>query len=94
MPAAHNIIAAAGLGAGWRRRRGRPGRRSVVILGTPAEEGGGGKVRLIDAGAFEGVDAALMVHPAGGDLRSMNVIAIHRLKVTYQGEAAHAAAFP
>ncbi len=40
----------------------------VVILGTPAEEGGGGKVRLIDAGAFDGVDAALMVHPAGGDL--------------------------
>ena len=91
----HNIIAAAGLGAGLAAAAlaEQAGGR-VVILGTPAEEGGGGKVRLIDAGAFDGVDAALMVHPAGGDLRSMNVIAIHRLKVTYHGQAAHAAAFP
>ena len=75
----HNIIAAAGLGAGLAAAAlaDEAGGR-VVILGTPAEEGGGGKVRLIDAGAFEGVDAALMVHPAGGDLRSMNVIAIHQ----------------
>jgi amidohydrolase len=91
----HNIIAAAGLGAGLAAAAmaDQAGGR-IVILGTPAEEGGGGKVRLIDAGAFDGVDAALMVHPAGGDLRSMNVIAIHRLKVTYHGQAAHAAAFP
>ena len=91
----HNIIAAAGLGAGLAAAAvaDQAGGR-IVILGTPAEEGGGGKVRLIDAGAFDGVDAALMVHPAGGDLRSMNVIAIHRLKVTYHGRAAHAAAFP
>ncbi len=66
----------------------------MLILGTPAEEGGGGKVRLIDAGAFEGVDAALMVHPAGGDLRCMNVIAVHRVYAVYHGQAAHAAAFP
>ena len=91
----HNIIAAAGLGAGLAAATiaDAAGGR-VVILGTPAEEGGGGKVRLIDAGAFEGVDAALMVHPAGGDLTSMNVIAVHRVLVTYHGEAAHAAAFP
>ncbi len=36
----------------------------VVVLGTPAEEGGGGKVLMIDAGALDGVDAAMMVHPA------------------------------
>jgi len=91
----HNIIAAAGLGAGLAAATiaDAAGGR-VVILGTPAEEGGGGKVRLIDAGAFEGVDAALMVHPANGDLTSMNVIAVHRVLVTYHGEAAHAAAFP
>lgn len=91
----HNIIAAAGIGAGLAAATLSsevPGR--VVILGTPAEEGGGGKVRMIDAGAFEGVDAAMMVHPAGGDLTMMNVIAIQQIRVTYHGKAAHAAAFP
>jgi amidohydrolase len=65
-----------------------------VILGTPAEEGGGGKVLMADKGAFDGVDAALMVHPAGGDLIAMNVIAIQQVYVEYEGVAAHAAAYP
>ena len=66
----HNIIATAGLGAGLAAAAlaDELGGR-VVILGTPAEEGGGGKVKMIERGAFDGVDAALMVHPAGGDLR-------------------------
>lgn len=91
----HNIIGTAGLGAGVAAAAlaeelgGR-----VVILGTPAEEGGGGKELLAQRGAFEGVDAAMMVHPAGADLAFMNVIAIHQMKVRYHGEAAHAAAFP
>jgi len=91
----HNIIAAAGLGAGLAAAAlaqecgGR-----VSIIGTPAEEGGGGKVHQIAAGAFAGVDAALMVHPAGADLRSMDAIAIHRCLVTFRGESAHAAAAP
>ena len=91
----HNIIAAAGLGAGLAAATlaDELGGR-VVVLGTPAEEGGGGKVKMIERGAFTGVDAALMVHPAGGDLRAMNVIAIQQLWVTYHGQAAHAAAFP
>jgi len=91
----HNIIAAAGLGAGLAAAAlaDELGGR-VVVLGTPAEEGGGGKVKMIERGAFDGVDAALMVHPAGGDLRAMNVIAIQQLWVTYHGQAAHAAAFP
>src|SRR6266508_2293424 len=76
----HNVIAAAGLGAGLAAASlaeelgGR-----VVILGTPAEEGGGGKVRLIDAGAFTGIDAAMMVHPADTDLTSMVVIAVQQV---------------
>ena len=45
-------------------------------------------------GAFDGVDAAMMVHPAGDDLARMNVIAVQELVATYTGEAAHAAAFP
>src|SRR5688500_686509 len=91
----HNVIAAAGLGAGLAAAAlaDELGGR-VVVMGTPAEEGGGGKVKLIDAGAFEGVDAALMVHPADADLTAMDVIAVQQVKVTYRGEAAHAAAFP
>jgi amidohydrolase len=66
----------------------------VVVIGTPAEEGGGGKIVLAREGAFEGVDAALMVHPAGFDLARMDVIAVQELAAVYAGEAAHAAAFP
>jgi metal-dependent amidase/aminoacylase/carboxypeptidase family protein len=43
-------------------------RRRVDLVGTPAEEGGGGKVLLLDAGVFEGVDAAMMFHPFDRDL--------------------------
>lgn len=91
----HNIIAAAGLGAGIAAARvaDRAGGR-VRILGTPAEEGGGGKVFMLRRGAFEGVDAALMVHPADHDLTSMSTIAIQQLDVEYTGQESHAAAAP
>jgi amidohydrolase len=91
----HNIIAAAGLGAGLAAAAlaeelgGR-----VVVVGAPAEEGGGGKVPLIDGGTFDDVAAALMVHPADADLLAMDVVALHQAHVTYTGEAAHAAAAP
>src|SRR5437868_75559 len=69
----HNIIATAGLGAGLAASAlaDEIGGR-VLVLGTPAEEGGGGKIFMAEAGAFEGVDAAMMVHPAGLDLLQMN----------------------
>jgi len=91
----HNVIAAAGLGAGLAAAAladtlgGR-----VLVVGTPAEEGGGGKVPLIDGGTFADVEAALMVHPADADLAAMDVVALHQLHVSYTGEAAHAAAAP
>ena len=91
----HNIIAAAGLGAGLaaaalaRELGGR-----VLVVGSPAEEGGGGKVPLIAGGTFDDVDAAVMVHPADADLLAMDVVALHQAHVTYTGEAAHAAAAP
>ena len=44
---------------------------SVVVLGTPAEEGGGGKIKLINAGAFDGIDAAMMYHPLDRDIYEM-----------------------
>ncbi len=91
----HNLIAAAGLGAALGLvglAAGAGGR--LLVLGTPAEEGGGGKVLMAEAGAFDGVAAALMVHPAGVDLTEPDVLAIATLRVTYEGRAAHAAAAP
>ena len=91
----HNIIAMAGLGAGLAAAAlAEEAGGQVVILGTPAEEGGGGKILMAREGAFDGVDAAVMVHPAGYDLARMDVIAVQELVATYTGEAAHAAAFP
>jgi amidohydrolase len=91
----HNIIATAGLGAGLAAAAvAEESGGQVVILGTPAEEGGGGKILLARAGAFEGIDAALMVHPAGAELTRMQTIAVQELTATYTGLAAHAAAFP
>ncbi|MDP8954051.1 MAG: M20 family metallopeptidase [Actinomycetota bacterium] len=91
----HNVIAAAGLGAGLAlaAASGDAGGQ-VRILGTPAEEGGAGKVLLAERGAFEGVDAAMMVHPAGADLATMDAIAASLMEATYHGRAAHAAASP
>jgi len=91
----HNIIATAGLGAGLAAAAlaDEAGGR-VRILGTPAEEGGAGKVYMAEEGAFEGVDAAMMIHPADNDLLSMDTIAAVTYLVDFFGEAAHAAAFP
>ena len=91
----HNIIAAAGLGAalGSAAVAEALGGR-LVVLGSPAEEGGGGKVFMIDQGALDGVDAAMMIHPADADLRWMTTIAVQQLRITWHGKAAHAAAHP
>jgi amidohydrolase len=91
----HNIIAAAGLGAALALSKlgGRlPGR--VRYVGAPAEERHGGKEIIARAGAFDGVDAAMMIHPANLDLVTMPSIAISEVEVTYRGRAAHAAAMP
>ena len=91
----HNIIAAAGLGAalGSAAVADALGGR-LVVLGSPAEEGGGGKVFMIDRGALDGIDAAMMIHPADADLRWMTTIAVQQLRITWHGKAAHAAAHP
>jgi amidohydrolase len=91
----HNLIATAGVGAGLALAAlgpALPGR--VRVLGTPAEEHGCGKELMARRGAFEGVDAALMIHPAGVNLVTMPCIAMAELEVVFRGEAAHAAAMP
>jgi amidohydrolase len=91
----HNVIATAGLGAGLAAAllADEVGGR-VRIMGTPAEEGGGGKIEMARNGAFQGLTAAMMVHPADADLVRMNTIAVQELYVQYDGKAAHAAAAP
>jgi amidohydrolase len=94
----HNIIASAGLGAAIIIKRWledhpeTPGR--LVVLGSPGEEGGGGKVYLIEGGYLEGVDAALMVHPGGEDRAARKGFARVALQVEFTGKPAHAAAQP
>ncbi|MFB7942803.1 M20/M25/M40 family metallo-hydrolase, partial [Streptomyces sp. NPDC056049] len=67
---------------------------TVKLLGTPAEESGGGKVDMLKAGAFDDVAAAMMVHAAPQDAVGMTSQAISSWKVRYDGVAAHAAAMP
>jgi amidohydrolase len=91
----HNVIAAAGLGAGLAAAAlaDELGGR-VRILGTPAEEGGGGKIAMARNGAFATGMAAMMVHPADADLLRMDSLAIQAVDVVYHGREAHASAAP
>ena len=67
---------------------------SVVLLGTPAEEGGGGKELIARAGAFDSVDAALMLHPMGVDIAEHPWLGVRQVAVTYHGLPAHASMMP
>jgi metal-dependent amidase/aminoacylase/carboxypeptidase family protein len=69
----------------------------VVLFGTPAEEGGGGKIKLLDAGAYRdhGVDVSIMGHPGNvKDAALVSTSAYTRFKAEYFGREAHAAAAP
>ena len=69
-----------------------PGR--IVFMGTPAEEGGGGKILLLQRGALKGVDAAVMAHPMDMEWSTMPALATRHLHLTFRGRAAHAALAP
>ncbi|KUF18019.1 M20 family metallopeptidase [Streptomyces silvensis] len=86
----HNLIAAAGVGAalGLAPFADRLGLR-VRVLGTPAEERGAGKALMLEQGAFDGVDAAMMVHPCPFEMSDFASFALGTLSVTYTGRAAH-----
>jgi amidohydrolase len=91
----HNLIAASAVGAFLAaasvvERSGG----EVVFLGTPAEEGGGGKIRMIEAGCFEGLAAAMMFHPFDRDILAHPALASLWLAMTFRGAPAHAAAAP
>ena len=93
----HNIIAAMAVGAGIAAAQvADEVGLTVSVIGTPAEETGdaGGKVLLLERGAFTGVHAAMMVHPAPFDVVEMPIIAASMFEVRYTGKEAHASAFP
>ena len=95
----HNLIAEAGVAAGlgvkaFIESQGTGYTGMVTVMGTPAEEGGGGKVLMIEKGAFEGVDIAIMAHPAPYEIIMPNHLSCAQMEIDYHGKAAHAAAFP
>ena len=92
----HNVIATAGAGAGAalaavaaQLPKGR-----IQVIGTPAEEGGGGKVKLIKAGVFAGVDCAMMIHGFDRTLLHQDLLGIVRGTFEFAGRASHASADP
>ena len=91
----HNIIAASSVGAGLALAAVAEdiGLR-VRVLGTPAEEGGGGKVLMLERGAFDGVHAAMMVHPWPSEHLTATCLAVAHFDVRYTGQEAHASASP
>lgn len=91
----HNIIAAMGIGAGIAAAKiADEVGLTVSVIGTPAEEGGGGKIQLLERGGFSGMHAAMMVHPAPLDVVEFPIIAASMFDVCYTGKEAHASAFP
>jgi len=91
----HNLIAGAALAAfaGLKSvAQQLPGR--IVLLGTPAEEGGGGKIILLNRGMLKGVDAAMMAHPTDAEWCTMPALATKHLEITFRGRAAHASLAP
>ena len=91
----HNIIAASSLGAAAAlARAGLPLEGDFILVGTPAEEGGGGKARLADAGVFKDVDMALLCHPGRFNRVGDPSLGRIKVKIEFFGKTAHAAASP
>src|SRR3954452_17062696 len=91
----HNIICAAAVGAGLALLPLADDLGiTIKVFGTPAEEGGGGKILMLDRGVFDGVHASMMVHPAPTEMPEMPCLAVSHLDVHYTGKEAHASAWP
>lgn len=93
----HNLIAAIAAGAGIAAAKVADDvGLTVSVIGTPAEEvgNGGGKILLLERGAFDGIHAAMMVHPAPVDILAAAGVALTNFEIRYTGREAHAAASP
>jgi amidohydrolase len=91
----HNLMAVWALGAGLALKRALPDLEGTIqVIGTPAEEGGGGKVIMGNAGVFRGLDAAFLLHPKDDTLLEQGFLAMNLYRVEFFGKSAHAAASP
>src|SRR3972149_5612611 len=91
----HNTMAASGVGAAIALAAVAPELAGeIVFLGTPAEERGSGKQFMLDDGLFEGLDAALLFHPADRTHVGCALLASEDVEVTFSGLQAHAASEP
>lgn len=91
----HNLMAAWAIGAGIALKRALPDLQGTIqVIGTPAEEGGGGKIILGDTGAFKGMDAVLIMHPMDISYPTRPLLGISSWKVEFFGQSAHASASP
>lgn len=95
----HNIIGCAAIGAAIGLKEGWPDfPGTLIVFGSPAEEGAvdnaGGKVILVENGAFQGVDAAMMIHPSGRNALGGTSNAREAMEITFKGKPAHAAGAP
>jgi len=91
----HNLIAAASMGAAVALRRTLGDfANNIVVVGTPAEEGGGGKARLYDADVFKGIDAAMMFHPGRLNIPAKGMLGRTKFKMEFFGKTAHASGSP
>ncbi len=92
----HNVIATSGAGAGaaLAAAKAQLPKGRILVIGTPAEEGGGGKVKLIQGGVFKDVDCAMMIHGFDRTLLHQDLLGIVRATFEYTGKAAHASVDP
>ncbi|MBT8363957.1 MAG: M20 family metallopeptidase [Deltaproteobacteria bacterium] len=91
----HNFIAAASLGAAIALNKIlKIESGGLVVVGTPAEEGGGGKVRLAEAGVFDEIDLAMMFHPGGLNIAGKDMLGRIKFRVEFFGRTAHASGSP
>lgn len=91
----HNLIASAAVGAAMAIAVIKPKiRGQIQVIGTPGEEGDGGKILLANAGIFESIDAAMMFHPASKNMVLRRSLASSELIIEFFGRASHAAAAP
>ncbi|XP_014771841.1 xaa-Arg dipeptidase [Octopus bimaculoides] len=95
----HNLIAEVGIAAGVALKtamddEGNKLTGKLTVLGTPAEEGLGGKVKLIDAGALETVDVAMMAHPSNKSIWRPKYLCLQGLNIQFTGKASHASSAP
>ncbi|MBU4190319.1 MAG: M20 family metallopeptidase [Candidatus Thermoplasmatota archaeon] len=90
----HNLISTMSAGAAVGLSKIKNLHGSIIVLGTPAEEGGGGKITMIEKGIFNQIDAAMMVHPSTKNIVGRGALAVKELKIKFKGKSAHASAEP